>query len=119
MLFALLVEFGTTPPTEALLQEHREWLYPQFSDGSFILSGGLDAVDNHPASAIALFEADSLETAKVLLDTEPFFRAGACTHRIVPFTARVRVVGMDDRFGEDVRAIPWTRDRDEADVAPG
>ncbi|MEV6794088.1 YciI family protein [Streptomyces sp. NPDC051320] len=106
MLFALLVEYGPTPPTEELLQAHRDWLFPRFSEGNFILSGVLDAVDGRPPSAIALFEADSLEAAKDLLDTEPFYRSGACTHRVVPFTARVRAVGMDDRFGEDVRAIP-------------
>jgi uncharacterized protein YciI len=114
MLFALLVEFGPTPPTEELLQRHRDWLFPKFSEGSFILSGGLEAVEDHPPSAIALLEADSLEAAKELLETDPFVRAGACTHRVVPFTARVRVVGMDDRFGADVQAIPvdWHRDKD-------
>jgi uncharacterized protein YciI len=105
MLFALLVDHGPTPPTEELLEAHRNWLFPRFSEGSFILSGGLDSTDSQSPSAIALFEADSLETATALLDTEPFFLAGACTHRVVPFTARVRAVGMDDRFGEDVRAI--------------
>jgi uncharacterized protein YciI len=116
MLFALLVDFGPTPPTEELLQAHRNWLFPRFSEGSFILSGGLEGVDEHPPSAIALLEADSLEAAKELLDTDPFVRAGACTHRVVPFTARVRVVGMDDRFGPDVQAIPmdWHRDQDRA-----
>jgi uncharacterized protein YciI len=111
MLFALLVEFGPTPPTEELLQAHLAWLVPRFSDGTFILTGGLEAVDDHPPSAMALLEADSLEAAKEILDTDPFIRAGACTHRVVPYTARVRAVGMDDRFGADVRAVPVDRRR--------
>ncbi|MDT4988720.1 MAG: YCII-related domain [Micromonosporaceae bacterium] len=106
MLFVLLVEFGPTPPTEELLRAHLDWLFPRFSDGTFILTGGLEAVDDHPPSALALLAADSLDAAKEVLDTDPFVRAGACTHRVVPYTARVRAVGMDDRFGEDVRAIP-------------
>jgi uncharacterized protein YciI len=114
MLFAVLVDFGPTPPTEELLQAHRDWLFPRFSEGSFILSGGLEAVDGHPPSAIALLEADSLETAKRLLDTDPFVKAGACTHRVVPFTARVRAVGMDDRFGTDVQAVQVDGHRNSA-----
>ena len=106
MLFALLVEFGPTPPTEELLQAHRDWLYPRFSAGDFILSGGLEAADDRPPSAVAFFEAADLETAKDLLEDEPLYLAGAVTHRVVPFTPRVRVVGMDDRFDDDVRAIP-------------
>jgi uncharacterized protein YciI len=106
MLFVLLVEFGPTPPTEELRQAHLDWLFPRFADGTFVLTGGLEAVDNHPPSAMALLAADSLEAAKAVLDTDPFIQAGACTHRVVPYTARVRVVGMDDRFGVDVRAIP-------------
>jgi uncharacterized protein YciI len=119
MLFTLLVEFGPTPPTEELLKAHLDWLFPRFADGTFILTGGLDAVDNHPPSAMALLEADSLEAAKEVLGTDPFVKAGACTHRVVPYIARVRAVGMDGRFGEDVRAIPVDRRRDEAAVLSG
>jgi len=111
VLFALLVDFGPTLPTEELLQAHRDWLFPRFSEGTFILSGGLEAGDGLTPSAIALLEADSLEAAKRLLDTDPFVKAGACTHRVVPFTARVRAVGLDDRFGAEVQAIQvdWHR----------
>jgi hypothetical protein len=40
--------------------------------------------------------------------------AGVCTHRVVPYDVRVRVNGMDGRFGEDVRAIPVDWHHDEA-----
>jgi uncharacterized protein YciI len=106
MLFALLVEFGPNPPSEELLEAHRNWLFAQFSQGHFILSGGLDAVDDHPPSALALFEADSLEAATRLLDDEPLYASGSISQRVVPFVPRVRVVDMDSRFAEDVRAIP-------------
>jgi uncharacterized protein YciI len=111
MLFALLVEFGPTPPTEELLKEHLDWLFPRFSEGSFILTGGFEAVDDQPPSAIALLEAESLEAAKELLASDPFLKAGTCTHRVAPYTARVRAVGLEDRFGADVRAIPVERER--------
>jgi uncharacterized protein YciI len=106
MLFALFVEFGPTPPAEELLQEHLDWLFPRFSDGTFLLTGGLDAVDGQPASALAVLEADSLEDAQQRLSSDPFVLAGACTHRLVPYAVRVRAAGLDDRFSDDVRAIP-------------
>jgi uncharacterized protein YciI len=106
MLFVLLVEFGPAPPTEELLQAHLDWLFPRFSEGFFILSGGLEAVEDRPPSAMAVLEADSLEAAREVLNTDPFIRAGACTHRVMPYLARVRAVDMDERFGAEVRAIP-------------
>ncbi|MDX6371173.1 MAG: YCII-related domain [Nocardioidaceae bacterium] len=116
MLFALFVEFGPTPPTEELLQEHLDWLFPRFSDGTFILTGGLDAVDGQPPSALAVLEAASLEDAQERLASDPFIRAGLCTHRLVPYQVRVRAAGLDDRFADDVRAIPreWHRTEDGA-----
>jgi uncharacterized protein YciI len=114
MLFALFVEFGPTPPTEELLHEHLDWLFPHFSDGTFILTGGLDALEGQGPSALAVLEADSLAAAKEVLASDPFVRAGACTHRVMPYNVRVRVDGMDDRFGEDVKAIPVDWHRDDA-----
>lgn len=119
MLFALFVQFGPTPPTDELLKEHLDWLFPQFSVGTFILSGGLEATDGQGPSALAVLEADSLEAANELLASDPFVRAGACTHRVVPYNVRVRVSGMDDRFGDDVRAIPANWHHDEAARLPG
>ena len=106
MLFALFVEFGPTPPTPELLQEHLDWLFPRFSDGTFLVTGGLDPTDGQPPSALALLEATSLEDAQQRLASDPFIRAGACTHRLVPYQVRVRAAGLDDRFADDVRAIP-------------
>jgi uncharacterized protein YciI len=116
MLFALFVEFGSTPPTEELLEEHLDWLFPRFSEGSFILTGGLDPADGQARSALALLEADDLSAAYELLSTDPFVRAGLCTHRVVPYVARVRAADLDARFGDDVRAIPADR-RSGADVS--
>ncbi|MDQ1709491.1 MAG: YCII-related domain [Frankiaceae bacterium] len=106
MLFVLLVQFGPAPPAEELLKEHLDWLFPRFSDGFFIVTGGLEAVDDQPPSAMAILEADSLAAARAVLDTDPFIKAGACTHRVLPYIARVRTVGLDERFGDEVRAIP-------------
>jgi uncharacterized protein YciI len=119
MLFALFIEFGPTPPTEELLQEHLDWLFPRFSDGTFILTGGLDAVDGQPPSAMAVLEAASLEDAQQRLASDPFIRAGFCTHRLVPYQVRVRAAGLDDRFADDVRAIPREWHRDEHGAALG
>ena len=103
MLFAQLVEFGPTPPDEDLMRAHRAWMLSRFAEGSFVLAGRLDG---QPPSAMALFEARDLATAKTLVDTEPMFSAGICTHRVVPFSPTVRAAGMDARFGDDVKAIP-------------
>jgi uncharacterized protein YciI len=105
MLYALLVEHGPVPPTEHLLEAHREWLFPRFREGSFLLSGTLDAPDGRAPTAIALFEAENLDAATALLDTEPLYAAGACTHRIVAFTARVRASDLNTRFPSGTTAI--------------
>ncbi|MDQ1644125.1 MAG: hypothetical protein QOJ50_309 [Cryptosporangiaceae bacterium] len=106
MLFALLVDFPSGPPAPELLDAHRDWLAARFGEGSYLLSGALDAVDGHPPAALALFEAPDLDAAKELVGTEPLFRAGALVHRVVPFTARARAADLDGRFGDDVTAIP-------------
>jgi uncharacterized protein YciI len=106
MLLALFVEFGSTPPTEELLEEHLDWLFPRFSEGSFILTGGLDSGDGQPRSALAIIEADDVPAAHEMLASDPFVREGLCTHRVVPYNARVRAADLDARFGDDVRAIP-------------
>jgi uncharacterized protein YciI len=105
MLLALFVEFGPTPPTEELLAEHLEWLFPRFSEGSFILTGGLDFPDEQPRSALALIEAEDVEAAHEMLASDPFVREGLCTHRVVPYIARVRAADLDARFDDEVRAI--------------
>ena len=106
MHFVLLVDFGPQPPAEELLNAHLDWLLPRFSEGFFILTGGLEGTDGHPPSAMAVLEADSLEAAREVLNTDPFIMAGACTHRVMPYIARVRTDGMDGRFGDEVRVIP-------------
>jgi uncharacterized protein YciI len=105
MLYVLLVTYLKGPLPEELLQSHREWLYPQFERGAFLLSGGLDAVADRPPSAIALLEADSIEEAQTLVDSEPLFNAGAVSHQLVPFVPRVRAASLDDRFPADVAAV--------------
>jgi uncharacterized protein YciI len=107
-IFALLVEYQGDPPPEELLDAHRSWLFPKFEHGQFILSGVLDAVPGRPPSALAMFQADSLAAAEALVDDEPFFRAGACVHRVVPFIARVRATDIDAFFGSDTKAIQRT-----------
>jgi uncharacterized protein YciI len=87
------------------MQAHREWLFPRFEEGSFLISGSLDAVDDNPPSALAIFTADNLEEARALADNEPFFRAGACRHRVVPFNVRVRASGLDSAFTDDTKVI--------------
>jgi uncharacterized protein YciI len=107
-IFALLVEFRGDPPSEELLEAHRNWLFPRFEEGRFILSGGLDAVAGRPASALALFQADSLAAAEALVDDEPLYRAGACVHQVVPFTLRVRAADIDTFFDTDTKAVQRT-----------
>jgi uncharacterized protein YciI len=108
-IFALLVEFRGDPPSDELLQAHREWLFPRFEQGDFILSGGLEAVASRPASALAIFQADNVAAAESLVDDEPLFRAGACVHQVVPFTLRVRATDIDAFFDADTKAIQRTR----------
>jgi uncharacterized protein YciI len=105
MLYVLLVTYLEGPISEELLQSHRDWLYPQFERGVFLLSGGLESVADRPPSAIALLEADSLEAAQTLVDSEPLFNAGAVSHQVVPFVPRVRAASLDDRFSQDVLAL--------------
>jgi uncharacterized protein YciI len=106
MLYVLLITYLAGQPSEELLQAHREWLYPQFERGAFLLSGGLEAIGDRPPSALAILEADTLEQAQTLVDSEPFYNAGAVSHQLVPFVPRVRAASLDDRFGEDVAAVP-------------
>jgi uncharacterized protein YciI len=107
-IFALLVEFQGDPPPGDLLEAHRNWLYQRFEQDQFILSGGLEAVPGRPASALALFRADSLPAAEALVDDEPMFQAGALVHRVVPFTARVRAADMNAFFDSDTKAVQQT-----------
>lgn len=107
-IFALLVDYQGDPPTDELLDAHRDWLLPKFEQGLFILSGVLDPVPGRPASALAFLQADSLADAEALVDDEPFFRAGACVHRVVPFTPRVRATEIDTFFGSDTKAVQRT-----------
>jgi uncharacterized protein YciI len=107
-IFALLVEYQGDPPPDELLEAHRNWLFPKFEQGQFILSGGLDAVPGRPASALAILQADSLAAAEALVDGDPFVRAGACSPQVVPFTPRVRATDIDAYFDLDTKAIQRT-----------
>lgn len=78
-----------------LLQEHIAWLTRQFEDGVFLVSG---AVDGDTPAALAILEAPSADAALAILDTEPFFRAGAIRHSVAPFHARVLADNLDARF---------------------
>jgi uncharacterized protein YciI len=105
MLFALLVTYGDQPPSEELMQAHRQWLYPQYERGSFLLSGVLEPIDGRPRRALAIIEADDVDAARALVDTEPFYRAGACTHEVIPFAPHVRTTGLDERLGDGLVVI--------------
>ena len=107
-LFALLVEFRGDPPPEELLEAHRGWLFPRFEEGSFVLSGGLEAIPGRAASALAILHAESLADAEVLVAGDPFIKAGACAHQVVPFTPRVRATDIDTFFGSDTKAVRRT-----------
>jgi uncharacterized protein YciI len=107
-IFALLIEYRGDPPSDELLDAHRSWLFGKFKQGHFILSGGLEAVPGRPASALAIFQADGLAVAEALVDDEPLFRAGALSHRVVPFTPRVRATDVDTFFDIDTKAIQRT-----------
>ncbi|MDQ1571655.1 MAG: hypothetical protein QOF79_2329, partial [Actinomycetota bacterium] len=48
-------------------------------------------------------EADNIEEAQQLVDSEPLFNAGAVSHQLVPFVPRVCAASLDDRFAD---AIP-------------
>src|SRR4051812_21612275 len=78
-----------------LLEQHIGWLTKQFEDGVFLVSG---AVDGDAPAALAILEAESREAALAILDTEPFFRAGAIRHDVAPFHARVLGTELDARF---------------------
>jgi uncharacterized protein YciI len=103
MLYVLFVTYLKGQPADELLQAHRDWLYPQFERGTFLLSGGLEAIGDRPPSAIAMLEADNIEEAQQLVDSEPLFNAGAVSHQLVPFVPRVCAASLDDRFAD---AIP-------------
>jgi uncharacterized protein YciI len=83
---------------DELLRAHIEWLVPKFEDGVFLISGGLDAVDDRPASATAILRADSREHALDILSTEPFFRAGLIDHDVTPFDPRVLLSDLNRGF---------------------
>jgi uncharacterized protein YciI len=107
-IFCLLVAYRGDPPTEELLEAHRSWLFPEFEQGRFILSGGLEAVPGRPPSALAILQADSLAAAEAIVGDDPFIRAGACEHQVVPFTPRVRATDIDAFFDTDTKAIQRT-----------
>jgi uncharacterized protein YciI len=104
-IFALLVSYQGDPPPEALLEAHRNWLFPEFERGRFILSGGLEAIPGRPPSALALVQADDLAAAEALVAQDPFIKAGTCAHQVVPFTPRVRATDIDAFFDSDTKAI--------------
>jgi uncharacterized protein YciI len=107
-IFALLVEFQGDPPSAAVLDAHRSWLFPKFEQGEFVLSGGLEPVPGRPASALGLLHADTLQDAEAIVAGDPFIAAGLCTHQVVPFTPRVKAADVDAFFGDDTQAIPRT-----------
>jgi uncharacterized protein YciI len=94
-----------------LLEKHIVWLTKQFEDGVFLVSGGVDAVDGKPPAALAILEAESREAALAILDTEPFYNAGAIRHEVAPFSARVLGTDLDERFAtpELIRTVARTR----------
>jgi uncharacterized protein YciI len=107
-IFALLVEFQGDPPSDELLEAHRNWLFPKFEEGSFIVSGALDAIPGRAPSALGLIHADTLAAAEAVVADDPFVLAGACAHQVVPFTARVRATDIDTFFNSDTKAIQRT-----------
>jgi uncharacterized protein YciI len=108
-IYALLVEFRGDPPSEAVLEAHRNWLLPKFAQGEFLLSGSLDAVPGRPASALGLLHADSLEDARAVVADDPFIEAGLCSHEVVPFTPRVKAGDLDAFFDGDAKVIALAR----------
>jgi uncharacterized protein YciI len=107
-IFALLVSFEGDPPPQALLEAHRNWLFGEFEQGRFIVSGGLEAIPGRPPSALALVHADDLAAAQLLVAQDPFIKAGACSHQVVPFTPRVRAIDIDAFFDSETKAIQRT-----------
>jgi uncharacterized protein YciI len=107
-IFALLVEFRGDPPSEDLFAAHRDWLLSQFERGVFLLSGGLEAVPDRPASALAVLAADSLAAAEAVVGRDPLVLAGNCVHHVVPYTVRVRAADLNTFFGKDTKAIDRT-----------
>ncbi|HEY6760783.1 MAG TPA: YciI family protein [Baekduia sp.] len=108
-IYALLVEFRGGPPSEVVLEAHRNWLLPKFAQGEFVLSGSLDAVPGRPASALGFVSADSLEDAKAIVADDPFIEAGLCAHEVVPFTPRVKAGDLDAFFDGDAKVIALAR----------
>ncbi|MCU1479183.1 MAG: YCII-related domain [Subtercola sp.] len=108
MMFVLLTRYTTADRDEAVLEAHRNWLFPKYEDGTFIFSGGFGSFVEGPEgelSALALLQAESYEEAKALVDSEPFFVNGNCTQDLLPFTARVRASGLDAIFGDDLIVV--------------
>ncbi len=104
-LFVMIGEY-TGELSKDLLDAHIAWLVPRFEAGTFLVSGGLDAVGDKPASALAIMEAEDRGDALRILDSEPFFRAGKIVHDVVPFHARVRGTGLDERLsGPDLLRV--------------
>ncbi|MEV6609780.1 YciI family protein [Kutzneria sp. NPDC051319] len=107
-VFALLVEFQGDPPSEELLAAHRDWLFPQFERGVFILTGGLEAVPGRSPSALAIMTADSIAAAESVIAGDPLVQAGRSVCQVVPYTVRVRAADLDTFFGDDTKAIDRT-----------
>lgn len=97
MLFLMVAEYLGTPGPEDL-ESHVTWLVPKFEQGLFLISGGVDAVPDRPAGAVAILRAETREAALELLDDEPFHRAGLVRHDVLPFHPRVRRLNLDEEF---------------------
>lgn len=81
--FAVLYTYGTD--TDALRDEHRprhvEFLRGHFEAGRLQLSGPL--LDGDADGALLIWEADSTEELRTLLDGDPFSQVGALAQRDV------------------------------------
>ncbi|MFN8299011.1 MAG: YciI family protein [Chitinophagales bacterium] len=75
-----------TAETNAILEEHWNHLMQMHSKGEVVLVGRtnlpLDHPDNHGYN---IFEADSLEQAQQILESDPTIAKGVMTGKVFPF----------------------------------
>ncbi|MDA0289492.1 MAG: YciI family protein [Actinomycetota bacterium] len=73
---------------------HREYIATLLGEGGLIASGRTDGGET--PSALLLFQADSVDAVKTLLDADPFWALGVIEKReIVEWTVSLGSLGLD------------------------
>lgn len=75
-----------TPDDHAVVSQHFSFLKGQYDNGRVTFVGKTDLGIEHPHNTgIAFFEADSLNSAELLMLQDPAVKAGLMELRVLPF----------------------------------